>query len=162
MKIALAALAFEDKNIRRNQQTILQAMEQYSGQADLLVFGETFLQGFDVLTWDYEKDRIIAVEEHDPVIEEIAKAAAEYHIAVSFGFIGRCGEKLYSSQLTIGADGKKVNLFRQTLMPFLCIQTVMNICGQAFDVLALRELTKLFFWIGLIARELCMSRLNKR
>ena len=113
MKIALAALAFEDKNIRRNQQTILQAMEQYSGQADLLVFGETFLQGFDVLTWDYEKDRIIAVEEHDPVIEEIVKVAAEYHIAVSFGFIGRCGEKLYSSQLTIGADGKKVNLFRR-------------------------------------------------
>lgn len=113
MKIALAALAFEDRNIRRNQQTILQAMEKYSGQADLLVFGETFLQGFDVLTWDYDKDRLLAVEERDPVIEEIAEAASTYHIAVSFGFIERCGEKLYSSQLTIGADGKKVNLFRR-------------------------------------------------
>ena len=58
MKIALASAKFINNDIAYN----LHQMERYARRAkdsgaDLICFGETFLQGFDSLCWNYERQR---------------------------------------------------------------------------------------------------------
>ena len=113
MIIALAAVGFKNGDTAYNKEKILETMGEYSGKADLVLFGETFLQGFDSLSWNYEEDLRTAVSADDPVIGEIREAAERNRIAVSFGYVEKEGDVLYSSQMTIGADGEIVNNFRR-------------------------------------------------
>ena len=52
MIIALAAVGFKNGDTAYNKEKILETMREYSGKADLVLFGETFLQGFDSLSWN--------------------------------------------------------------------------------------------------------------
>ena len=113
MKIALASSSVKNKNIEYNIGSMIDAMHKVSGQADLVVFGESVLQGFDCLCWEYETDKHMAVSQTDAAIQQMQGAARQYGIAVSFGFIERIDEVLYSSQIFIGADGEIVNLFHR-------------------------------------------------
>ena len=47
MKIALASAPVKNLNIDFNLQVIMDAMAACSGKADLILFGESVLQGFD-------------------------------------------------------------------------------------------------------------------
>lgn len=113
MKIALACMPVENRNMDFNEREIHKAMAAVSGKADLIVFGEAVLQGFDCLCWDYETDRHIGVALTDAPIQRIRQSAITYKIAVSFGFIQRDGERLYSSQVFIEADGEILHVFRR-------------------------------------------------
>ena len=113
MKIALAAVGFYERDIEYNRNKILKCLKENSGKAELILFGETFLQGFEVLDWKYETDQHMALSVSDSNIQTIQKAAEENALAVSFGFLEKAGNKIYSSQLTIGADGNILNLFRR-------------------------------------------------
>lgn len=60
MKIALASARIVDRDTNYN----LSQMERYMKEAkatgaDLVCFGEAFLQGFNALSWQYEEDRKI-------------------------------------------------------------------------------------------------------
>lgn len=62
MKVALASARIVDRDINYN----LSQMEKYMKVAkvmgaDLVCFGEAFLQGFNALTWQYEEDKKIAL-----------------------------------------------------------------------------------------------------
>ncbi|MGN1048090.1 MAG: carbon-nitrogen hydrolase family protein [Eubacteriales bacterium] len=113
MKIALASAKVIDKDITFNLHSMISAIQECSGHADLILFGESVLQGFDSLCWNYEIDKDMAVEVTDEPIQQMRNAAKENHIAVSFGFIERAGDVLYSSQIFISADGRIVNLFHR-------------------------------------------------
>ena len=113
MQIALAAAGFYDRNIEYNKNKIISILQQMREKADLIVFGETFLQGFECLDWKYETDSRMAVEMTDPIITEIRAAAENNRIAVSFGFVEKENNTLYSSQLTVGQNGDILNLFRR-------------------------------------------------
>lgn len=118
VKIALAAAGFITGNSTYNKDKIIQFLSKFSGKADMVVFGETFLQGFNSLCWDFEKDASMAVSAYQPqfetsLIDEIRSAARKNSIAVSFGYIERNGDTLYSSQLTVGSDGSIVNNFHR-------------------------------------------------
>lgn len=113
MRIALASVPVKTKNISYNLQSMLDAIKACNGKADLIVFGESVLQGFDCLCWLYETDCNVAVTLTDGAIKEMRKAAKESRMAVSFGFIERSGSILYSSQIFIGATGEIVNLFHR-------------------------------------------------
>ena len=113
MIFALAAVGFKNGDIQYNKGRILDMIREYSGRADMVVFGETFLQGFDSLSWKYETDRQIGVSLDDPVINDIREEAKKCGIAVSFGYVERDGDSLFSSQLTIGANGDVLNNFRR-------------------------------------------------
>lgn len=113
MKIVLACAPVKTGDISYNLQQITATMAAYSGKADVLVFGESVLQGFDCLCWDYARDQQVAVALTDPPIRQLQKAARENHIAVAFGFVQRQGECLYSSHLFLGADGEIVDLFHR-------------------------------------------------
>ena len=113
MKINLMSLAFKTKDLEGNKKIIIKSMREYAQKADLLVFGEPFLHGFEALSWDYEKDKAIAIGLDDDIIKEIKMAARENSIAVSFGMIEKAGEALYSSQITIDKAGKVIDVFRR-------------------------------------------------
>lgn len=113
MKINLMSLAFKTKDTEHNKKTIIKSMREYARKADLLVFGESFLHGFEALSWDYEKDKAIAIGLDDDIIKEIKLAARENSIAVSFGMIEKMDEALYSSQITIDKAGEVIDVFRR-------------------------------------------------
>lgn len=113
MKILAASLPVRTRDIEANMLTMIDAMRTAAGKADVILFGETVLQGFDCLCWNYETDKCVAVEVTNQAIGTLQNAAREHHIAVSFGFIERAEDTLYSSQIFIGADGEIVNLFRR-------------------------------------------------
>lgn len=113
MKIALASARVIDKDIDFNIQSMIEAIQECSGQADLILFGESVLQGFNSLCWDYEKDKLMAVSLTDMPIRRMQEAAKEYGIAVSFGYIERIGEFLYSSQIVIDITGTVIHNFHR-------------------------------------------------
>lgn len=113
MKINLMSLAFKTKDLEGNKNIIIISMREYAGKADLLVFGESFLHGFEALAWNYENDKAIGIDLDDDIIKEIKLAARENSIAVSFGMIEKLDEALYSSQITIYKTGEVIDVFRR-------------------------------------------------
>lgn len=98
MKIALAAVGFLTNNLDYNFGKIKEMVKKYASQADLILFGESFLQGFDCLTWDYSIDIDIAVSQDSSIIDEIISLCKNNKVAVSFGYIEKDEDKLYSSR----------------------------------------------------------------
>ena len=113
MKCALAAVKFVNENIPHNRQKIIETIRSCAGKTDVVLFGEAFLQGFYAANFDPKHDAQIAVSQDDPIIAEIAAAAKQYAIAVSFGMIEKEGECFYSSQMTIAADGTVADVYRR-------------------------------------------------
>ena len=113
MRCALAAVGFKNEDERFNKKVIIDTMEKYADKADIVVFGEAFLQGFYGANFDPEHDEQIAVSTDDIILKEISDEAERYGIAVSFGFIEKCEEKFFSSQITIDKNGKIIDLYRR-------------------------------------------------
>ena len=113
VKIALASAPVRTRDVEYNLSAMLQAIRQCGGQADLVLFGESVLQGFDCLSWDYETDLRIAVSREDSRMMRIRDAARHSQIAVSFGYIERAGDALFSSQLVIDASGPVIHNFHR-------------------------------------------------
>ena len=113
MKIALASVPVKNRDTKFNLQTMIDTIKGCSKKADLILFGEAVLQGFDSLCWDYEKDLLTAVSLTDAPIRRVCETAKDNGIAVSFGFIERVYDVLYSSQIFIDADGEIVNVFHR-------------------------------------------------
>lgn len=113
MKFALAAVGFINEDIQHNKNVIINNMKKCAGSADIVIFGEAFLQGFYGVTFSESHDASIAIEEDSEIFREICTAAHEHSIAVSFGFIEKKGDSFYSSQITIDKNGYVIDLFRR-------------------------------------------------
>ncbi len=113
MKIALASAPVKNRDVAFNLQAMVEIMARWAGKADLIVFGETALQGFGCLCWDYEVDRQMAVDLTGEPVRRLQAAAKEHAVAVCFGLIEGAEDGLYSSQIFIGADGAIVHRFRR-------------------------------------------------
>ena len=116
MKIALASAPVRDRDIEFNKSTIIKIMIACRNQADLVVFGESMLQGFNCLDWCYLADRNMAVSADGKEIKEIAQAAKSNAIAVSFGYIEKYDDTLYSSQIVIDDSGRTIYNYRRVSM----------------------------------------------
>ena len=106
----ISAPMFNDTS--RNVETLSRSMDEKRG-ADLLVFGEAFLQGFDGLTWDVEEDKDIALSLQDNAIMLLRGLAKEYSVAVSFGFYEKEQRTIYSSNLFIDKNGDVLDVYRR-------------------------------------------------
>ena len=113
MKCALAAVGFINENIQHNKNVIIETMVKCSGKADMVIFGEAFLQGFYGATFEEEHDENLAVSQKDSIIKELCFEAKEYGIGVSFGFIEKADDCFYSSQITIGSMGEIIDIYRR-------------------------------------------------
>ena len=112
MKIALAAARFVNGNIPYNVGQMEKMLASVSGRAELICFGESFLQGFDAPSWQYEKDKAIAEPQDGPWMRKIAALSQQHRIDVAFGYMERAGETLYSSYAVL-ADGTVLHNYRR-------------------------------------------------
>lgn len=113
MKIVLASMISKTNGIIENKNKILDLLNKYSKKVDLIVFGEAFLQGFYALNFNYERDINIAISVNNEIIDEIKNEAKINNVAVSFGFIEKEKEFIYSSQITISSNGEIIDVFRR-------------------------------------------------
>ena len=98
MKIALAVAEIVDGNIEFN----LSQMERFAKDsrragADLVCFGEAFLQGFNALSWQFDQDKNVAVATDSKIFSRIISLTKEIGIDILFGYNELDGEDIYSS-----------------------------------------------------------------
>ena len=113
MKCALASMGFINGDLQYNKKVIIDTLIACSSKADIVIFGEAFLQGFYGATFHVEHDTQIAISQDDPIIHEICSTARQYAIAVSFGFIEKAEKYFYSSQITIDKNGTMIDMYRR-------------------------------------------------
>ena len=112
MRIGLVSYRCENRNIAFNMRQIERAMQRAEGKADLLCFGEAFLQGFDALCWDYETDKSVALELTSDVMARLREWTLQYGIALSTGYLEKDQERLYSS-CAVMANGDILHNYRR-------------------------------------------------
>ncbi len=112
MRIGSVSYRCENRNIAFNMKQIERAMRRSAGKADLLCFGEAFLQGFDALCWDYEADKAIALDLSSKVISQLRSWTIRYGISLIAGYIEKAEEKLYSSCIVL-SDGEIIHNYRR-------------------------------------------------
>lgn len=112
MKIGLVSYEFNNGKIEYNIKKIEKAIIFGNGKADLLCFGETFLQGFDSLSWNYEIDKNIAITKESVTMEKLKKLSEKHKIDLGIGYIEREKEKIYSSFIVI-EKGKIIHNYRR-------------------------------------------------
>ena len=114
MKIALCSAENIDNDIDFNLAQIeLFIKNTKSENPDLLLFGEAFLQGFDSICFEYQKDIKIAVSINDELITKIRELAIEAKTAIGFGFIENDHGTIFSSYLIIDKGGKTVDKYQR-------------------------------------------------
>lgn len=112
MKIGLVSYEFNNGKIEYNIKKIEKAIISANGKADLLCFGEAFLQGFDSLSWNYEIDKSIAITKESVTMEKLKKLSEKHKIDLGIGYIEREKEKIYSSFIVI-EKGKIIHNYRR-------------------------------------------------
>ena len=113
MKIALCAARFVNGDVPGNIKRMIFYMKKYGAEADLVCFGEAFLQGFDGLIWNYDEDVRVAVEQDSPEISRLRCAARDVGTALAFGYMELAVGKIYSSYMVIAADGTVLCNYRR-------------------------------------------------
>jgi len=113
MRIALASAPVATSDIEHNVAVIISTINSFGEKVDVVVFGESVLQGFDCMCWNYDKDIDTAVTVNDSCILEISDAAMNAGVAACFGYIEKLNDKFFSSQVFIGADGEVVHNFHR-------------------------------------------------
>ena len=97
MRIGLVSYRCRNRDISFNMSQIELAMKRSAGKADVLCFGEAFLQGFDALCWDYETDRSYALDLSSVAIAQLRSWTLQYGISLIVGYIEKEEDRLYSS-----------------------------------------------------------------
>ena len=112
MRIGSASYRCKNGDPAFNLQSVERAMKEAQGKAELLCFGESFLQGFDALCWDFSIDREIAVSRDSETIRTIREWTKQYGVGLLLGYIERDGERLYSSCIVID-NGEILHNYRR-------------------------------------------------
>ena len=112
MRIGLVSFRCENQNISFNMDQIERALRETEGKVDLLCFGEAFLQGFDSLCWNYEPDKITAIERSSETISLLCRWTAQYGTSLIVGYIEKDQDKLYSSCIVL-SDGAIIHNYRR-------------------------------------------------
>ena len=112
MRIGLVSYRCENRNVAFNMSQIERAMKYAEGKADLLCFGEAFLQGFDALCWDYDTDQRIALKLSSETITRLRSWTVRYGVSLITGYIEKDREKLYSSCVVL-SNGEIAHNYRR-------------------------------------------------
>ena len=114
MKIGLVSEEFIDGDIKFNCRQIEKRLIECSQKGlDLICFGESFLQGFQGLTWDYAEDLRRAKSQDDEVVVFLKRLARQHEIALSCGYFEKERETIYCSNLVISHQGSILNNYRR-------------------------------------------------
>ncbi|PIE97625.1 MAG: carbon-nitrogen hydrolase family protein [Treponema sp.] len=100
--------------LQKNIAVIKSCAEKASAKnADLIMFGEAFLQGFDSLTFDYNRDINVAVFQRGKEISEIRDVVRKNKVAVGFGYLENAKGIIYSSYIILDSEGNTVYNYRR-------------------------------------------------
>lgn len=97
MRIGLASYEFRNSDIEFNFCQIEKAMYSIQRSADLLCFGESFLQGFDALTWNYDSDKDIAISQNSQLMNRLCALTVRCGVDLLFGYFEKDDRNIYSS-----------------------------------------------------------------
>ncbi len=111
MKFALAAYESRDNDVAYNIRQIEKACIR-SGDAEVICFGEAFLQGFCAVTSCYEKDINIAISPNGATMGRVKQLTTQYGKALMLGYIEKDGCDIYSSYAVID-NGEIVHNYRR-------------------------------------------------
>ena len=148
MKYALAAVGFINEDIEYNKAVLADTLRKCAGRADVVIFGEAFLQGFYGINFIAKHDTTVSISRDDMIIREICSMAKEYTIAVSFGFIEKDGDVFFSSQMTIDKNGQIIDLYRR-VSHLLGREVAIGLCGDLWyeeNITRLNELEPDIVW----------------
>lgn len=137
MRISLLSYEFVNNDVRKNIGVIINALEKASHEnVDMIMFGESFIQGFDSLGWNYDKDQDDAIFLSSYEIRCIRSIANRYQVGCAFGYFERFKEHIYSSYLVIGKNGNILSNYRRRSIGWkvkeLCDEHYSE--GDSFDV----------------------------
>lgn len=107
MHALLAQLAPAPADARRNLATVRALLEAHP-EADLAVFPELFLQGYDP-----ERAAALAVSRDDPLVEEMCAVAAANDTALVIGFAERTDREPANALACIDRDGTLAATYRK-------------------------------------------------
>jgi predicted amidohydrolase len=110
MRVLLAQLCpapgDADANAARAAELIAEHRE-----ADLAVFPELYLSGYDLRT-----ARECALDPDAPAVEAVRRAAADAGTAVIAGFVERAGEEIYNSAALVDETGALAGVYRKVAL----------------------------------------------
>lgn len=114
MKVALASVKFINKDLEFNLLQIKKHMIKAKEEnAALVCFGESFLQGFDALVWNYEIDKNMAISQNSEIMNTIKEFTTSIGIDLLIGYIEKENETIFSSYALI-SNGKILHNHRRT------------------------------------------------
>ncbi|MCL2411724.1 MAG: hypothetical protein FWC97_08790 [Treponema sp.] len=114
LKIGLVSAKFINNDIVNNTKNILKFMDiAKENDIDLIMFGESFLQGFECLNWKPEDDLLVGIQKYDKKIDVFRDHCNNNKIALGFGYIERDDKKLYSSYMIINKNGNILANYRR-------------------------------------------------
>ena len=169
MKIALASTPVRNGDVASNLTQMAKYISLAKEQgAELVCFGEAYLQGFDSLTWDFEEDKGTAVSCNSGLFQIIIGWTRDGGIDLMFGFLERDGEEIYSSCALV-SQGALVRKYRRVskgwkeysrtdghyregseveLFEYKGRRCLMALCGDLWDDTAPRfkQDAELLFW----------------
>ena len=111
MKIGLAPYECKMNDIQYNLLQIEKALIE-SYDADLVCFGEAFLQGFGAVTSEYSTDINIAIEQESLIMNQIKDLSIIYQKAIMIGYIEKDNADIYSSYALI-ENGNIIHNYRR-------------------------------------------------
>lgn len=114
MKLGLCVEYSEDRNFNANLERLRNRVrEAKSAGAELLFFGEAFLQGFGAMTFDYAEDIDIAFGIHGAELAEVRAVASKYAVGIGVGFYENFKGAIYSSYLVVDDLGMPILHYRR-------------------------------------------------
>ncbi len=117
MRIGLCPQLSLEGNTEENLSRIETCAKEAQRQGlSLIVFGEAYLQGFDSLHFDPQKDQDIAVTIHSPLIDQVKALAQAHEVAIGFGFHERTDDeqpRFYAAYMVVGSQGETLCHYRR-------------------------------------------------
>ncbi|MDR3148326.1 MAG: hypothetical protein LBU00_08135 [Treponema sp.] len=107
MNIGLAVAKFLNNDIDSNLKTCFAFMDKAKNHgADIVLFGEAYLQGFDSLVWIPEDDLKVGIEQESETMNGLRMRCKEKSIGAGLGYIERDGNQW----ILIKPNGHRWNL----------------------------------------------------
>lgn len=127
MKIVLATPQLTLDQPAVNLQAILKACQEAHGAgADLVLFGEVALQGFEAMTFDYQHDIPLAVGLSSPEIACLCQTAKDLSLAIGVGLYLNIQGGIYSAYLVLDKEGQQAALYKRISSGWLEAKALTN------------------------------------
>lgn len=114
MKVALALTKQIGGSLEKNLKQIVRFSSLAKDRGvGLLLFEETFLQGFEAMTFDYQIDKDVALSLKSKEIGLISRLASSKEMAIGFGFYEIEEGRIYDSYLVFAPNGQRLAHYRR-------------------------------------------------